>query len=136
MGYIKHHAIAIVTWNKEEADKVYKKAIELFNGFDKAIEAKPTRKLGKRFVTKPMSCPINSYYSLFIAPDGSKEGWGHSKEGEKLRNELLDWIDKEMSSVDYALIRFGGDDASINFGVERTECGMVTPVSMSVINVD
>ena len=53
---------------------------------------------------------VNSQFSFFIAPDGSKEGWGTSKDADVARKEFLDWLDKNHDYCDYFEVRFGGDD--------------------------
>ncbi len=73
MGYIRHHAIAVTMWDDKMAKKLHKKAKELFG----------------HLVTKIIDSGMNSTVSFFIAPDGSKEGWGDSDKGDKNRAEFI-----------------------------------------------
>lgn len=71
MGYIKHHAIIITSWD------------------DKALA-----KIKKKFpiVGKVIKSHINGYCSLFVPPDGSKEGWPDSDNGDIIRREIKNYI--------------------------------------------
>lgn len=81
MGYIKHNAMIITSDGYSEAmtrfDKVYNKAKELFDDL----------------VSEPIKSNMNGYISFFIAPDGSKEGWDVSDEGDSNRKILCAYID-------------------------------------------
>lgn len=91
MGYIAHHAI-VVTGDEEEV---------------KAAHAKATA-LGC-LVTNIAGPGVNAYYSFMIAPDGSKEGWTDSDEGDTRRAA---WIASGIGNLcEWAEIRFGADDA-------------------------
>ncbi len=79
MGYIRHHAIAVTAISKENINEAYKNAIEIF---------------GKELVTEIKTSVINKYYSFFVAPDGSKEGWEESDKYDKKRKEFIEWIKK------------------------------------------
>ena len=46
---------------------------------------------------------------FFIAPDGSKEGWGTSNSCDKARSEFLDWLSSSDNYCDYIEVMFGGD---------------------------
>ena len=52
----------------------------------------------------------NGQSSFFIAPDGSKEGWATSDNGDNARKEFLDWLLKSDNYCDYVEVIFGGDD--------------------------
>lgn len=80
MGYYEHHAI-VVTCYREMATKTARdEAIEIF---------------GEEFVTEILQAPINVWYTFFIAPDGSKEGWVESDIGDRKREEFLAWIARQ-----------------------------------------
>ncbi|NRS20622.1 hypothetical protein HP398_29825 [Brevibacillus sp. HB1.4B] len=79
MGYMKHNAIVVTGARYEEEAFLlaHKKAVELF----------------EELVSPVINSHWNGNMSFFIAPDGSKEGWGESNEGDRLRKELSDYID-------------------------------------------
>lgn len=94
MGYIAHHAIIVTgsDYGTTEVQEAHKRAEELGMAVSSIVDS-----------------PINGYASFFIAPDGSKEGWGASEEGDKRRNEFKTWIRESGRYLDFAEVRFGGD---------------------------
>lgn len=79
MGTIRHNVIIVTcdSYNHKDMIKVHMKAVELFG----------------MLVTSITSTPTNGFLTFFIAPDGSKEGWGESNEHDIKRKELCDYID-------------------------------------------
>ena len=69
MGYIKHHSIVVTTSINELIKAANERAKEIFG----------------TTVSEIIESKINSYYSFFVAPDGSKEGWGESDAGNENR---------------------------------------------------
>ncbi|WP_420553083.1 hypothetical protein [Tenacibaculum aiptasiae] len=101
MGYTKHNAVIVTDWNKGDIEKVHAKAIEIFkNEIDVEFSEKCISLIIKGLV--------NSYYSFFIAPDGSKEGWSIDKEAEEARMKFQNWL-LESGLSEYIEICFGGD---------------------------
>jgi len=76
MGYIKHHAILITSFDEEKAKLAHAKAM----------------KLVRDLTTELKESPVNSDWSFAILPDGSKEGWPESEEYDKLRELFIDWL--------------------------------------------
>ena len=104
MGDIKHHAIIVTSWDEVLIFNANKKAIEVFEDIASVTE-----------ITKPT---INSYASFLIAPDGSKEGWDHSYQGDSLRNDFIKWLESQCyddgsTALEYAEVQFG-DTYNIN----------------------
>ena len=61
---------------------------------------------------------VNGYTTYVFAPDGSKEGWDSSEQGDNCRNMFIDIF----QSLEYPKIiefTFGGDDDGI--GVSFTD---------------
>jgi len=58
----------------------------------------------------------NGYRSFFVAPDGSKEGWQESFDGDKARDEIVKALDSfkdpddNSTSVEYVEVQFGDDN--------------------------
>ncbi len=110
MGYIKHHTIIVTHYEYEEIVEVHKKAKEIFEkNFENETYEKP---FGSKLVSEIIKGLANYQNSFFIAPDGSKEGWGISNNGNNARKEFLDWLQKYDRDCDYIEITFGGDDKS------------------------
>jgi hypothetical protein len=94
MGYMSHDAIVVTGWDKERVIKAHEKAKEIGLPITEIIEGQ-----------------VNSYYSFLIGPDGSKEGWAESHEGEKERRTWKEWAKSEPDLwVDWAHVSYGGDE--------------------------
>jgi hypothetical protein len=76
MGYIKHHAIVVTSWNDALIVEAHAKAVEYC-----------------RLVTPLSETGVNGYRSFLIAPDGSKEGWGDSDLGDAEREAFIRWAE-------------------------------------------
>ena len=98
MGYIRHHAIAVTSFNNGLIKKAHEKAIEIFQNRTSNI----------------LDSNIKGFKSFFIAPDGSKEGWVESNIGDVERKMFIDWIkeyDYSDGSNDISFCEFFyGDD--------------------------
>ena len=98
MGYMRHHAIVVTSWNKPLLARARVQARSLFSAVSPMIES-----------------PVNGYHSFFVPPDGSKEGWEESKRGDRQRREFVRWLDGERheddsSSLDWIEIQYGDED--------------------------
>lgn len=79
MGYIKHHAIVVTSWNRDAIFKAHFKATEIF----------------KDTVSNIVDGMINGYMSFFVGPDGSKEGWTDSDKGDENRAAFIEWVNEQ-----------------------------------------
>lgn len=98
MGYMRHHAICITSCSADYINAAKEEAERLG-----CTVAGPTPKA------------INGYRSIFVAPDGSKEGWDDSAEGDRRRAELIDWLHGQAfsdgsSMLDWVEVQYGDDD--------------------------
>jgi hypothetical protein len=101
MGYERHHAILITSWDDQIAAKAHAEATRLFD------DIAP--------VTPVMHASVNGYYSFAVLPDGSQEGWNHSKEGDEARTDLIRWMNAQRysdgsSPLDWAEVQYGDDN--------------------------
>lgn len=93
---MRHHAI-VVTSRDEYTKRAHEEAI---------------RCCGADFVT-PMGAEVtNGVRSFLVTPDGSKEGWPESDQGERSRATFLDWLDRQRWSdgstpYEWVLIEYG-----------------------------
>ena len=98
MGYMAHNAIIVTSWNHEGIEQAAKKATEL------------------GLLVTPVSAEgVNGYKSFMVCPDGSKEGWAPSNEGDIKRSEFRDYLNSVTyedgsSSMEWVEIRYGSDD--------------------------
>ncbi len=108
MGYFRHHCIVVTAFQEKSIAKAYSKADEIFSGMplysDKAHS----------MVSPVISSPVNDFYTFFIGPDGSKEGWQMSDDGEKARSVFIDWLkecrEKGEDYFTWALVQYGDEN--------------------------
>lgn len=100
MGYMAHHAIVVTSWDKVAAGKTRAHALDL-----------------GCVVTSLGPQAVNGYVSFLVCPDGSKEGWDASERGDEARGLLIQWMNNYApggsNPIDWAEIRFGGDDPDL-----------------------
>lgn len=93
MGYIRHDAIVATSWKTEHLVAAREKAVSLGLPCSEVVKSR-----------------LNGYVSFLIAPDGSKEGWTDSDEGDSARDQWKAWMRADDLYVDWAHVNFGGDD--------------------------
>lgn len=96
MGRIKHDAI-VLTGQTALIAPVHSMAVAHFDG--SAVNVSNITEYG-----------INDTSSFLIAPDGSKEGWPPSDEGDRLRESFVGWLQVEGPLINWIEVRFGGDE--------------------------
>jgi hypothetical protein len=100
MGYMRHHAIIVTGYDRAWADKAWRIAMALFPG---------------QYIPLVTS-GINDYHTLFVGPDGSKEGWEESDDGDASRAALVDWLRTEAVDEDggsyltWVEVQYGDED--------------------------
>lgn len=104
MGDERAHAIIVSSWNIEKLDIAHKKATGIFGQQCSGI----------------VSGTINGVNAFFIGPDGSKEGWPESDEGDRRRAEFVAWlIQQEYSDSSNALtwaeVQYADDEGENRF---------------------
>lgn len=82
MGYMRGHTIVVDSWNAEMIATAQAKATTIFPW------------------VSPLSPPaVNMHQAFFIPPDGSKEGWADSEDGDRRRSDFKQWL-REQSYED------------------------------------
>lgn len=109
MGYIKHDAIVVVSSNEEMLTAAHAQAREC---------GLAVTEVGPRVV--------NFYRAFLVCPDGSKEGWDESANGDAARATFLQWCRSQRyedgsSALDWVHVRWGGDDSETEVNSERAE---------------
>jgi hypothetical protein len=116
MGYNRHHAIVVTGPRKSYGRS------DIDANLDKTIYAVQRSvydlagKHGYAFLIGPVvESAANSYGSFLVAPDGSKEGWRDSEQGDVLRNEIITYLETlrygdGSTSFDYVEVQFGDDN--------------------------
>jgi hypothetical protein len=101
MGYKRHNAIVVTGWNESHVKSAREKAVEIF-GFQSTWQ----------IVSEIVNSPVNSYSSFFISPDGSKEGWLDSDNGNEKREAFKTWLlnaKKQSMYFDWVEVQYGDD---------------------------
>ncbi len=99
MSHMQHHAIIVTSYSFEHINTAVEKAREVF---------------GAVFIPAPSQ--TNAYWSFFIPPDGSYEGWEESDDGDHNREKYRAWL-KEHLQFDWAEVQYGseyGDDKLVD----------------------
>jgi len=109
MGYIMHHAIVVTSWKKEAIDDAHDKADSLGLLITPVVEGK-----------------LNGYRSFLVCPDGSKEGWADSDEGDVQRGLFVEWLRSQCcedggSYVDWTEVNYGEDPSWVVRDVHAKE---------------
>ena len=81
MGTIQHNAIIVTSWDDKSLDAAKQKIIDIWG-------------LYEDYHPVIFDSELNSTKSIFIPPDGSKEGWEASDIGDERRKAFKDWITK------------------------------------------
>ncbi|ATN88863.1 hypothetical protein [Acinetobacter baumannii] len=98
MGYMRHHAIVVTSWDQKLLAEAHAKAVEL-----------------GACVSPLVNGHINMYQSFLVAPDGSKEGWDTSDEGDAQRAALVEWLDAQRYDDDSTCLSW----VEVQFGDEE-----------------
>lgn len=98
MGYMRHNAIVVTSWNASNINAAAQKAADL-----------------KLQVLGPSKIILNNYFSLMVCPDGSKEGWPDSDLGDERRAAFKEWLGEQKyedgsCNLEWAEIAYGSDD--------------------------
>lgn len=89
MGIINHNAVIATTWNKAKVEAIQewiKTLPKTEDGFDPQI------------LFQRVPSWTNGYITIILAPDGSKEGWKTSDQGDRLRNLFIERIEQDAYS--------------------------------------
>ena len=122
MGYIKHEAVIITATNhyKGDGEITYpvRDAIE-------ALRAEMPEKIA-RLLSPMLGVGVNGTYSYCFAPDGSKEGWPDSSEGDEWRERVIQTALKADEWINVVHLAFGGD-YGVELGITATDRSLPEP---------
>lgn len=104
---IRHHVLVITVSDLKLAEKLRLEISELYK---KNMEAKN----GFKLISPIVESLINHYYTFFIAPDGSKEGYDLSEDGDRIREKTIELLEITKNKLDPHILNyielFYGDD--------------------------
>lgn len=92
MGYIRHNAIVATAWQEG--------AVDALIAFSESI--------GAGAVASPKV--VNWHQTAMVYPDGSKEGWSDSDDGDERRAQIREWLDAGHFYWAWVEIAYGHDD--------------------------
>lgn len=78
MGTMHHHAIVVTSYSAEKIELAHRAASRRFP-----------------WVSPLSPQVVNGYRSFFIPPDGSKEYWDVSDQGDTRRQDFIDWMNAQ-----------------------------------------
>lgn len=112
MGYERNHAIVVTGGYSREMDDVRDGSREWA---DFAREAAVRICGGRCPVTEVVEGVTNTRRSFAILPDGSKEGWDASGEGDDARASYVHWLEQQAyedgsSPLAWVEVQFGDDE--------------------------
>lgn len=110
MGHIRHHMIVVTSWDQGLLEEAKVTARRIFHR-----EFFPNYRDADNLVSETIDSLTNGYSTFFIAPDGSKEGWSESEDGDCARKCFIEWLKTKQhedgsSALRYAEIFYGDDD--------------------------
>ena len=125
MGYMRHHAIVVTSYDEAILNRAHQFAETLFEN-----------------VTPLTGKAVNGYRSFLVPPDGSKEGWDQSSQGDFNRDVFIDhligyryadgsspicWVEVQYGDEEYdtRVIR-DSDDRVRQYSDRTTRCDKVT----------
>lgn len=102
MGYIRNKCIVVSGWGAKRVSTARDRAIAFYaeNGVEK-------------LVGELVPHAVNGGAAFLIAPDGSKEGWGTSDQGDAAEAEFIAFLKGKGGRelyLEWAHILIGGDD--------------------------
>jgi hypothetical protein len=95
MGVMQHHAIVVTSWDIEKLKIVLAKAVEIGCHTTPIVEGR-----------------INTVGTFVVTPDGSKEGWSDSDDGDAERAALIEFIgtlayEDRSNAIEFVEISYG-----------------------------
>ena len=125
MGYMAHHALIVYIpgYFIERGHSLIYPEIKMPD-LEAFREAMPES--FRKLLVGPTQTAANGDYVLAFLPDGSKEGWDTSDEGDAIRDALAKMFDIRYpdEESDYCSpfqvveVRFGGDDPELGYAID------------------
>jgi len=101
MGYERHNAILISSWNNALLAEAHRVAMDIFASIAP--------------MTPIVTSEINGVGTFLVAPDGSKEGWDESNAGDRARARMIGWLDEHRyedgsTALAWVEVQYGDGD--------------------------
>lgn len=113
MGYMRLNAMVVTSWDSDLIQEAHRVAHEIFDEIVTPFGVSPIA-----CVTEVTPETVNGYRSFLIAPDGSKEGWGHSDKGDDARAQFAGWLHEQAyrdgsNALSWVEVFFGDDNRKV-----------------------
>ena len=110
MGYMRHHMIVVTSCDDLQIQEAHAKALEIFSWANMGLVNQ-----GIVGVTPIFTSPVNHYYTFFVPPDGSKEGWSDSEDGDTGRALFIEWLNAQRhedssTCLKWAEVQYGDEE--------------------------
>lgn len=108
MGYMRHHAIVVTGIEYDQPETVQDIRVARAQ-CENIVKGSCVR------VSEVTPKVMNGYRSFLVAPDGSKEGWSDSKEGDDVRCKIISFLNSTRysdgsSSLGWVEVQFDDDE--------------------------
>ena len=110
MKNIKHHTILVTSHDENSLSLIRNEIAVIFSLY---MEAKN----GHQLISPIVPSLINKFCSFFIAPDGSKEGYDASEDGNIIRKKILEFLNSLNDSDGEHIVKF----VELCYGTENGE---------------
>lgn len=114
MGNFKHHIIVVsASYSKGEEGH-----------WSEVAHTEACKVFGCEAVTPVLASDWNNLRTFMVVPDGSKEFWQESDNGDARRQEFIDWLEAQKyddggSPLDWAECFYGQTGQDRSAGIER-----------------
>lgn len=110
MGYMRHHMIVVTSCDDLQIQEAHAKAMEIFSWANMGLVNQ-----GIVGVTPIFTSPVNHYHTFFVPPDGSKEGWSDSEDGDTGRALFVEWLNAQRyedgsTCLKWAEVQYGDEE--------------------------
>src|SRR5688500_16035129 len=105
MGYMRHHAVPLTSWDDHTLTEAHSLPKDLLLQYE----------VSESVLSPVTAGASNGYRSFAVFPDGSKEGWRASAEGDGFRGTFVEYLDAQRhsdgsSNLDWCVVQYGDDD--------------------------
>lgn len=113
MGYTRHNAIVVT------APGIVMRGEYGYTAPDVEAFRQSLPEDWRRLVVGPVASVVQDYQSYAFLPDGSKEKWSTSDEGDEYRQRFIDLFSpSRMGDMVLLDVRFGGDEPGAGYEPE------------------
>ncbi len=98
MSYMRHNAVLVTSFSKKLIEQAHIYAVDVFGDVTSIVESK-----------------VNGYLTFLVPPDGSKEGWKESNEGNEQRDKFITWLHSQAyedrsNPFSWVEVQYGDDE--------------------------